>query len=29
LTPRYSAKSVSNYRSVMRRYVEMVHTLQL
>jgi hypothetical protein len=29
LTSRYSAKSVSNYRSVMRKYVEMVNALRL
>ena len=29
LTARYSPKSVSNYRSVMRRYVEMVAALRL
>ena len=29
LAKRYSDKSVTNYRSVMRRYVEMVRTLGL
>lgn len=29
LTGRYSEKSVANYRSVMRRYVEMVRALGL
>jgi hypothetical protein len=29
LTQRYSVKSVSNYRSVMRKYVQMVKALNL
>jgi len=29
LSPRYSKKSISNYRSVMRRYVEMVQDRKL